>query len=71
MMGQGKSSNQPKEIQDVINCTDFSKEEALVWYRSFEMETKNGQMSVEEFKNVYKQLFPNGDSTAFAEHVFR
>ena len=70
-MGQKNCSSQPKDIYDVVSCTDFSKEEALEWYKTFELDSEGGQMGIEEFKNVYKQLFPNGDSTAFAEHVFR
>jgi len=72
-MGQKNScSSQPKEICDVVSCTDFTEEEAMEWYNAFAIESGGeGKLSLEEFQNVYKQLFPNGDSSAFAEHVFR
>ena len=70
-MGQRKSNMHPKVIQDVADCTDFSMAEILEWYNSFNFETKAGELTLEEFKNVYKQFFPKADSAEFAEHVFR
>ena len=70
-MGQKKSSMHPKVVQDVAECTDFSMDEILIWYSSFDFETPSGELDLEKFQNIYKQIFPNADSAEFAEHVFR
>ena len=63
---------QPKDVQDIITCTDFSKDDIMEWYVSFHNEAAtDDRLSLEEFKNIYKQIFPDGDSATFAEHVFR
>ncbi|GAA5982202.1 hypothetical protein JCM11641_006223 [Rhodosporidiobolus odoratus] len=49
----------------------FDKEESQQWYKGFVKDCPSGQLNQEEFARIYKQLFPLGNPTAFAKHVFK
>lgn len=61
----------PEALNDLKKQTTFSGREIREWYKKFHTDCPSGQMDKAEFKAMYEQLFPKGNSTQFADHVFR
>ncbi len=76
-MGVRKSTLRPEVLKDLEGQTAFTHQEIADLYRQFRHDCmKHGHgrkltMTVEEFKDMYRQIFPQGDADKFAEHVFR
>ena len=60
-----------EKLQSMVHGK-FSEDEIQTWYQAYRgsRHAGNGQLTKEEFKEVYNKLF-RGDATEFAEHVFR
>ena len=69
-MGSKKSKLKQDELDDLLKCTHFSKEEIEDWYKGFMKSCPNGFVSLTDFQTMYAEYF-DGDASEFAKHVFR
>ncbi|KAI9704604.1 MAG: Neuronal calcium sensor 1 [Bogoriella megaspora] len=65
---QSKLSQQ--ELSDLQKHTHFDKKELQQWYKGFLKDCPSGMLTKEEFQKIYKQFFPFGDPSSFADYVF-
>ncbi|KAK1072474.1 Calcium-binding protein NCS-1 [Friedmanniomyces endolithicus] len=65
---QSKLSQQ--ELQDLLKATHFDKKELQQWYKGFLKDCPSGMLTKAEFQKIYKQFFPFGDPSSFADYVF-
>ncbi|KAL1310821.1 hypothetical protein AAFC00_001058 [Neodothiora populina] len=65
---QSKLSQQ--ELSDLQRATHFDKKELQQWYKGFLKDCPSGMLTKEEFQKIYKQFFPFGDPSSFADYVF-
>lgn len=70
-MGTKQSKLKPTDVKDLADQTDFTENEIQLWFKSFSKDCPTGQLAVEEFENIYKKFFPDGDASSFAQHAFR
>ena len=62
---------QQSKLKDLSSVTEFSYAEIIAWYKGFHMDCPSGLVTVYEIKTMYRKLFPYGNPSGFAEHVFR
>ncbi|KAG0190554.1 Neuronal calcium sensor 1 [Apophysomyces sp. BC1034] len=69
-MGKAQSKLSPEQLSDLQKCTYFDKKELQQWYKGFLKDCPSGQLDKTEFQKIYKQFFPFGDPSRFADYVF-
>uniref|UniRef100_A0A1I8BKP2 EF-hand domain-containing protein n=1 Tax=Meloidogyne hapla TaxID=6305 RepID=A0A1I8BKP2_MELHA len=60
----------PEELSDLEQKTYFTRKELRKWYKDFVRDCPTGELKLDEFQNIYRQFFPNGDPSKFAAFVF-
>ncbi|KAM0719047.1 hypothetical protein Q7P37_004952 [Cladosporium fusiforme] len=65
---QSKLSQQ--ELSELQKATHFDKKELQQWYKGFLKDCPSGMLTKAEFQKIYKQFFPFGDPSSFADYVF-
>ncbi|GBB98307.1 hypothetical protein RclHR1_00320002 [Rhizophagus clarus] len=69
-MGKSNSKLNETQLRELQRCTYFKKKELQQWYKGFSKDCPTGELGKTEFQKIYKQFFPFGDPSRFAEYVF-
>ncbi|KAH1325405.1 hypothetical protein KXX47_009733 [Aspergillus fumigatus] len=70
-MGKSQSKLSPSQLEELQRATHFDKKELQQWYKGFLKDCPSGTLTKEEFQKIYRQFFPFGDPSSFANYVFR
>ncbi|CAJ0627456.1 4483_t:CDS:2 [Entrophospora sp. SA101] len=62
-MGKSNSKLSEEEIKELQKCT-------YCRYKGFLKDCPTGELDKTEFQKIYKQFFPFGDPSKFADYVF-
>jgi len=69
-MGKAQSKRSQEQLTELRNCTYFDRKELQQWYKGFLKDCPSGVLDKTEFQKIYKQFFPFGDPSKFADYVF-
>uniref|UniRef100_A0A8C8DI14 Potassium voltage-gated channel interacting protein 2 n=1 Tax=Oryzias sinensis TaxID=183150 RepID=A0A8C8DI14_9TELE len=62
--------HRPESMDKLEELTKFTKKELQVLYRGFKNECPSGVVNEDNFKTIYSQFFPQGDSSMYAHFLF-
>ncbi|CAI7632900.1 hypothetical protein PCG10_006836 [Penicillium crustosum] len=68
---RSQSKLSPTQLDELQRATHFDKKELQQWYKGFLKDCPSGTLTKEEFQKIYRQFFPFGDPSSFANYVFR
>ncbi|KAH8753936.1 hypothetical protein BGZ57DRAFT_942623 [Hyaloscypha finlandica] len=69
-MGKSQSKLSQEQLNELQRSTHFDKKELQQWYKGFLKDCPSGMLTKEEFQKIYRQFFPFGDPSSFADYVF-
>jgi len=69
-MGKAGSKLSPTLLQELEKSTYFDRNELQQWYEEFIKDCPDGTLMKKDFQVIYKQSFPVGDTSQFANFVF-
>lgn len=59
-----------EQLLELQKSTHFDKKELQQWYKGFLKDCPTGMLTKDEFQKIYRQFFPFGDPSSFADYVF-
>ncbi|TAQ90019.1 hypothetical protein B7494_g1646 [Chlorociboria aeruginascens] len=59
-----------EQLSELQRSTHFDKKELQQWYKGFLKDCPSGMLTKDEFQKIYRQFFPFGDPSSFADYVF-
>ncbi|KAK9770802.1 putative neuronal calcium sensor 1 protein [Seiridium cardinale] len=73
-MGKSQSKLSQEQLAELQKSTHFDKKELQQWYKGEKeqsvVERHSRMLTKEEFQKIYRQFFPFGDPSSFADYVF-
>lgn len=69
-MGAGESLPEG-QLDELLETTSFKKQELKRWYAKFIKDYPDGELTKDQFKEMYKKIFKANNSTQMAERIFR
>ena len=67
----GNAELKPSQISDITTKTGFTEDQVKKWFTDFRKDSgKDGVLSMEEFKQVFRTFFPHADANMLASQVF-
>ena len=70
LTGRSQSKLSQEQLNELQRSTHFDKKELQQWYKGFLKDCPSGMLTKEEFQKIYRQFFPFGDPSSFADYVF-
>lgn len=70
-MGKKQSKLDPHLLNDLMRRTNFDEKELKSWYKGFLKDCPSGYLAKDQFIEMYKKVFRQGDATKLAACVFR
>ncbi|MCJ1357535.1 MAG: Neuronal calcium sensor 1 [Icmadophila ericetorum] len=69
-MGKSQSKLSQEQLNELQRSTCFDKKELQQWYTGFLKDCPSGILTKDEFRKIYRQFFPFGDPSSFADYIF-
>ncbi|KAJ2159271.1 Calcium-binding protein NCS-1 [Coemansia sp. RSA 552] len=69
-MGKANSKLSTEQLSELQRSTNFERKEIQQWHKGFLKDCPSGELNRTEFKGIYKQFFPFGDPSRFADYIF-
>merc|ERR1719228_1920568 len=70
-MGKSQSKISKEDMEFLQQKTSLDKNSIEQWYEGFLKDCPSGELSPEQFKGMYSQMFPSGNAEKFSKNVFR
>ena len=60
-----------EDVEEIKHNTKFKACEIKEWHHKFLEEYPTGRITEPDFVQIYGKMFPDGDASGYAHHVFR
>ena len=70
-MGKRQSKLDPQTTRELLRNTKFDEKELKSWYKGFLKDCPSGYLTKDQFIDMYKKVFQQGDASKLAACIFR